>query len=414
MMKESKTHAACRDGGQGADHKAGSGLQRIVMSELEEGGTKKARSEKDGEEREEGVRRELVQRQREERQESFAWTPSQILRFSPLLFPFISSSFFIRTFLSFLPFRFPLSFFHSHCIPTPLSLSSLLFSASLPTRCSQPCAHSPLSIQKASFFFLPLTFSLSPSLSCFPLMYHLDTQGGPSQPSSLFPLFRHRMKDVALSFSRPGGSFSLPLPLLFPPSLAFSSARNCVSCKPRQPLLRQLVCAFPSLFLLFSSLLFSKELCVLQAETAALATTGTATGSAKASAAASDILGESEIKQAEYVAQSSEKEATIALQTEITRHAAELEHQKQLDALAITRSQHLAQIESSKFERMINAISKRTIQAIAQAGPELQSRLLKALGLKGYLVTDGSSPINLFTTAKVGHKILGERIAGGN
>ena len=34
-----------------------------------------------------------------------------------------------------------------------------------------------------------------------------------------------------------------------------------------------------------------------------------------------------------------------------------------------------------------------------QAGPEAQAKLLAGLGLKGFVVTDGSSPINLFNTA---------------
>ncbi len=34
-----------------------------------------------------------------------------------------------------------------------------------------------------------------------------------------------------------------------------------------------------------------------------------------------------------------------------------------------------------------------------QAGPEMKAKLLSGLGLKGYLVTDGKNPINLFNTA---------------
>ena len=33
------------------------------------------------------------------------------------------------------------------------------------------------------------------------------------------------------------------------------------------------------------------------------------------------------------------------------------------------------------------------------AGPETQAKLLQGLGLKGFVVTDGNSPINLFNTA---------------
>lgn len=37
--------------------------------------------------------------------------------------------------------------------------------------------------------------------------------------------------------------------------------------------------------------------------------------------------------------------------------------------------------------------------SISKAGPEMKAKLLAGLGLKGYLVTDGKNPINLFNTA---------------
>lgn len=36
---------------------------------------------------------------------------------------------------------------------------------------------------------------------------------------------------------------------------------------------------------------------------------------------------------------------------------------------------------------------------MARAGPETKAKLLGGLGLKGFLVTDGKNPINLFNTA---------------
>ena len=59
----------------------------------------------------------------------------------------------------------------------------------------------------------------------------------------------------------------------------------------------------------------------------------------------------------------------------------------------------MAEIETRKFKSLVNAITPQTIQAMAAAGPETQAKLLSGLGLKGYVVTDGSSPINLFNTA---------------
>jgi major vault protein len=54
----------------------------------------------------------------------------------------------------------------------------------------------------------------------------------------------------------------------------------------------------------------------------------------------------------------------------------------------------------NKFKSMVNAIGTQTLQAIAIAGPDLQVRMLQALGLKSTLITDGSNPINLLETAQ--------------
>merc|ERR1712146_503911 len=56
-------------------------------------------------------------------------------------------------------------------------------------------------------------------------------------------------------------------------------------------------------------------------------------------------------------------------------------------------------IEQEKFKSMVDAIGRDTIKAMAQAGPEMQVKLLQGLGLKSTLITDGKSPINLFQTA---------------
>lgn len=59
----------------------------------------------------------------------------------------------------------------------------------------------------------------------------------------------------------------------------------------------------------------------------------------------------------------------------------------------------MAEIETKKFVNIVNAIGQDTLVAISKAGPEMKAKLLNGLGLKGYLVTDGKNPINLFNTA---------------
>ena len=67
--------------------------------------------------------------------------------------------------------------------------------------------------------------------------------------------------------------------------------------------------------------------------------------------------------------------------------------------LEISKTRDLATIESNKFKQMVDAIGADTIRSIATSGPEMQVKLLKSLGLQSTLITDGSSPINLFNTA---------------
>jgi major vault protein len=67
--------------------------------------------------------------------------------------------------------------------------------------------------------------------------------------------------------------------------------------------------------------------------------------------------------------------------------------------LEVSKAEKLSQIESDKFKSFVDAIGAKTIQAIAQAGPEMQAKLLSGLGVKSLLITDGNSPINLFNTA---------------
>jgi major vault protein len=48
---------------------------------------------------------------------------------------------------------------------------------------------------------------------------------------------------------------------------------------------------------------------------------------------------------------------------------------------------------------MVESIGASTLRDIATAGPEMQLKMLQALGLQSTLITDGSNPINLFNTA---------------
>jgi major vault protein len=142
-----------------------------------------------------------------------------------------------------------------------------------------------------------------------------------------------------------------------------------------------------------------KRLIELQAECASVESAGQATAEAKARAMAAQIEGEANVKQAGLKAQALKITSEAGLEQTKQRQTSEIAHQQQLNDLEINRSQALSGIEGEKFREITAAIGPKTIAAIAQAGPEMQARLLKGLGLKSLLVTDGKSPINLFNTA---------------
>jgi major vault protein len=142
-----------------------------------------------------------------------------------------------------------------------------------------------------------------------------------------------------------------------------------------------------------------KHLISLQAESAAVESTGQATAEAKARSEAANIEGEAAVKQAQLSAEATKIKAEAELETLKAKQIADLEHQKSLFDLEISKSRQLAEIESKKFKQIVDAIGADTIRSMAEAGPAMQAKLLSGLGLKSFLITDGNSPINLFNTA---------------
>ena len=78
---------------------------------------------------------------------------------------------------------------------------------------------------------------------------------------------------------------------------------------------------------------------------------------------------------------------------------AELKYIEERNNLEIKKTTEMAEIDSKKFNAMVNSLGPDTIRAIATAGPDSQVKLLQSLGLQTALITDGKSPINLFQAA---------------
>lgn len=138
----------------------------------------------------------------------------------------------------------------------------------------------------------------------------------------------------------------------------------------------------------------------LQAESAAVESTGQAKAEAKARADAAEIEGEASVKQARLKAEALKITSEADLEQQMSYQQNEITHQKELNKLELTKKKQISDIEASKFKNLVDSIGADTIKAISQAGPELQAKLLQGLGLKSFLITDGNSPINLFNTAQ--------------
>jgi len=142
---------------------------------------------------------------------------------------------------------------------------------------------------------------------------------------------------------------------------------------------------------------YRKNLLTLQAQSAAVESTGQATAEAKARAEAAMIEGEANVKQSELTAEAERIKAESELAQTKERQTAEVVHTRALNDLEVQRAKELAAIEGAKFRNIVKAIGADTLQAIAQAGPEAQQSMLAGLGVHGFLNVEGDSPLAVFT-----------------
>ncbi|CAC5421282.1 MVP [Mytilus coruscus] len=148
------------------------------------------------------------------------------------------------------------------------------------------------------------------------------------------------------------------------------------------------------------------KLLELQAITAAVESTGQAKAESQAQAERMLIECESEIESAKLKAEAEEIEHLAKLETQGLLRAQELSYQRELNRMELDLEKGRADIEVNKFKSMVETLGRKTIETMSIAGPKAQTNLLKGLGLQSVLVTDGTTPINLFDTA---HGLIGSK-----
>ena len=131
----------------------------------------------------------------------------------------------------------------------------------------------------------------------------------------------------------------------------------------------------------------------------AMFSVATALADAKAENEKLEILGKNKVDLAHLEREEKEIDVTTTNELLLKRNELELRREKEEAETEINEQQQAALIEVEKLRRMITVLGPKTLEQMVNAGPEMQAKILKSLGLKGYLMTDGKSPINLFDTA---------------
>lgn len=140
---------------------------------------------------------------------------------------------------------------------------------------------------------------------------------------------------------------------------------------------------------------------LLEAESKGLAiiNSGKSTAMAGALSTAAELEGNAAVSAAQIQAESDEILREANMNAEKKRRALEMKKEKLLQEIKHGFEREMNDIKLGLMGSVVAALGPDTIAEIAKSGPELQARLLSSLGVEGYLVTDGSSPINLYQTA---------------
>jgi major vault protein len=142
-----------------------------------------------------------------------------------------------------------------------------------------------------------------------------------------------------------------------------------------------------------------KKLLELQSEAKSIQNSGKANAEAKAMAEASLITSKAKVELSKLNSEAQKIETEAKLKRDRETYRVQIEHEKRMSELKINKMKELAEIESKKFEQIVEKLGQDTLIAIANSGMESQVKLLEGLGLKGYLLTDGKTPVNLFNAA---------------
>jgi major vault protein len=139
-----------------------------------------------------------------------------------------------------------------------------------------------------------------------------------------------------------------------------------------------------------------RNLYTLMAKTKAIEEQGTAEAVATARVNTERMEYQTKIKLAKDTKDLKNSKNKFQNEIEAIEHEIKMNFDTEKTAIEINKKTKLSEIETMKFQKMIDAIGQDTLREISLAGPQAQVQLLSALGLSGFVMTDGNSPINLY------------------
>lgn len=137
----------------------------------------------------------------------------------------------------------------------------------------------------------------------------------------------------------------------------------------------------------------------LQADNESIKISGTEESQAKAKASEMEINSEADLEKAKNQFEADKIKKRAELDRTQKFYKEEISNLSRISKLEVERARSLANSTVDKLTTMVSAIGKQTLVEMARAGPESQAAILKSIGVKSLLITDGKNPVNLFNTS---------------
>jgi major vault protein len=151
------------------------------------------------------------------------------------------------------------------------------------------------------------------------------------------------------------------------------------------------------------------ELLISKNQNIEIITVGRSEASAKAKSSELEIRNESNLIETTNTIEANRKYVLSELEMKKKKYDEEIRQLGRISELEVEKTKLNAESSESKLKIMVEALGRNTLIEMAKAGPESQAKILKSLGIKSMIITDGKNPLNIFNTGKL-HARTGTRL----